>query len=345
MIGLTVTPAEAEAIIEHRQRQLRPARPPRRPPGQRPRAVVIGGQAGAAKSTIQQLLQAALGKDTTASYDFDDNALAHPRYDQLMRSGKLDRHRDVLESLPPHLGRLCLEALTTRDPQYDVVASTSLAWEADAKNWADGFARQNYRVSVVYVATNDANSLLSVAERYQRAKDDTGIGRWVAQRLHDAAYHGVPETAHKLESEAYVDDIYVVDRDGNVLFENHRQADGTMEKPPGARQAINDERNRPPTPAEMAQFLQTLEFLQGHEPALEEPVAAMASEALTRAAARPRPEQLQRDAVPIDARLAAVQHVAGSGVAAVSGITAPSGADGSRGQDRGRPDPRHTLGR
>jgi hypothetical protein len=250
-----------------------------------------------------------------------------------MRTGKLDIHRDIHESLPPSLHRRCLDHLRKGDPQYDVVASAPLDWEDGAKVWVDGFAQQNYRVSVVYVATNDANSLLSVADRYQRAKDETGVGRWVAPRLHDRAYHGVPDAAHALESQAYVDDIYVVDRDGNVLFENHRTDDGRMEHPPGAREAINAERNRPPTQAERAHFMQVLGPLQRHDPELEEPVADMVSEALHREAARPAPEEHQRDSSPedrIDGRLAALQHVTGSGVAPPSGISAPISSPAAR---------------
>ncbi|WP_433160446.1 zeta toxin family protein [Kribbella sp. CA-247076] len=318
MTELALTPAEAAAVVAQRLAELTPLRSPDRSPGVRPTAVLIGGQPGAGKSTTQDLVQRALGAETTASYDFDDHAVAHPRYRALLGERGIDAHRDVHESLPPELHRRCLEHLTRGETQYDVVASAPLSWEEGAKPWIDHFADDGYRVAVVYVATNDANSLLGVANRYQQSVDDQGIGRWVAPRLHDSAYRGVPDTAHALESQAYVDDVYVVNRDGNVLYENHRKADGTMERPPGAREAIIAERNRPPTPAEREHFREVAMSLLRHEPNLAEPVRDVVSEAMTREVARAAPEQ--HDRVPsaedrIDHQVAALRHVTGSGIA------------------------------
>lgn len=114
-----------------------------------------------------------------------------------------------------------------------------------------------YRIAVVYIATNEANSLLGMADRYQRAKDTVGYGRWLEPELHNRAYAGMPDAAHALELQGRVDDIYVVDRDGNVLYENHRADDGVMPPPYQARETILAERNRPPTPAEQQRFLAT----------------------------------------------------------------------------------------
>jgi hypothetical protein len=340
MTGLTLTPAESELVIAQRLAEITPPRRPQRPPGVRPLAVLIGAQPGAGKSTTQDLVQRALGADSTASYDFDDNAAAHPRYREILRNGGLDAHRDVHESLPPDLHRRCLDHLRTGETQYDVVASAPLSWDEGAKPWVDGFANEGYRVAVVYVATNDANSLLGVVNRYQEAVDDNGIGRWVAPRLHDSAYRGAPDAAHALESQAYVDDIYVVDRDGNVLFENHRGDDGTMEHPPGAREAIIAERNRPPTPAEREQFTKVAIPLLRHDPESAEPVRDAVSEAVQREAARPAPQDHGRESTPeqrIDQRLADLQRITGSGVAPPHLITPPRPSDAARSGQRRRP--------
>lgn len=339
MTDLTLSPAESEAVIAQRLAELTPPRRPQRAPGVRPVAVLIGAQPGAGKSTTQDLVQRALGADTTASYDFDDNAAAHPRYRAILRKGRIDAHRDVHESLPPELHRRCLDHLRKGETQYDVVASAPLSWEQGAKTWVDGFAGEGYRVAVVYVATNDANSLLGVANRYQESVDAQGIGRWVEPRLHDQAYRGVPDAAHALESQAYVDDVYVVDRDGNVLYENHRREDGTMEHAPCAREAIIAERNRPPTPAERDHFRQVAMGLRRHDPELPEPVWDAVSEAMQREVARAAPEEHHREGSTgnrIDARLAAVQRVAGAGIAPASGISAPNESDGARGPRGGR---------
>ncbi|MGZ0152352.1 zeta toxin family protein [Kribbella sp. WER1] len=348
MNDLALTPAEGDAVTARRIEQITPPSRPSRLPGIRALAVLVAGQPGAGKSTTQELVQRALGAETTATYDFDDNAKAHPRYRAILSKGKLDAHRDVHESLPPDLHKRCMDHLTRGESQYDVVASAPMSWEQGAKQWVDGFADEGYRVAVVYVATNDANSLLSVADRYQQAVDDNGIGRWVDPRLHDQAYRGAPDAAHALESQAYVDDIYVVDRDGNVLFENHRLPDGTMEREPGARQAILDERERPPTPAEIDHFRRTAVGLLRHEPDLAEPVRDVVSEAMQRQVARAAPADHGRPVVPenrIDARLANTHRVASTGIAPAQGSAAPSRDDSSRPTTPPRSSPNQTLDR
>jgi hypothetical protein len=349
MSALDLTAAEGAELTARRLAQLTPRSAPVRAPGVRPLAVLIGGQPGAGKSTTQRLVHRALGADTAANYDFDDNAVLHPRYEEILRNGRIDAHRDVHEHLPAELHRRCLDQLTKGETQYDVVASAPLSWDEGAKPWVDGFANDGCRVAVVYVATNDANSLLGVANRYQKAVDTDGIGRWVEPRLHDQAYRGAPDAAHALESQAYVDDIYVVDRDGNVLFENHRLADGTMEREPGARQAILDERERPPTPAERDAFRKTAMGLLRHEPEVADPVRDAVSEAMQREVARAAPAEHGRSPGPgIDAQLAVAQRTATAGVAPLRGNTGLGNTglgDGGRGARGPQSGPGRTLDR
>lgn len=333
--------AEAEAVIARRLAQVTPPGRPQRAPGVRPVVILIGGQPGAGKTTIQDGLQTALGADRTAVYDLDDDLPAHPRHDAIMRAHGIGGNRIVDENLPLNLDRRCLDHLRAGRTQYDVIASAPMQSEDGTKLWADGFRDKGYRVAVVYVATNEANSLLGLANRYQQARDDTGIGRWVQPRLHDRAYSSVPETAHALESDAYVDDIYVVDRDGRVLFENHRGPDGTMQRPPGARDAIVAERNRPPTPAERATFLATARSLRDRAPGrppLEEAVDDAVRDAMRREANRGGPQDSGREAPTshrLDQRMADLHRITGAGLAPAGSITAPAAGSVPSHPDRG----------
>jgi hypothetical protein len=250
-----------------------------------------------------------------------------------MRAHGIEGNRIVDESLPPDLRRRCLDHLRAGESQYDVVASAPLQSEDAAKQWVDGFRDAGYRVAVVYVATNEANSLLGVANRYQQARDDTGTGRWVQPGHHDHAYRRVPDAAHALESQGYVDDIYVVDRNGQVLFENHRGPDGIMQNPPGARAAIVAERNRPPTPAERDQFLATARPLRQRDPAqppLEEAVDDAVRDAMRREAQRGGPEPSPSPPPNLlDQNLADLQRITGSGIAPAHAITPPTSSTSS----------------
>jgi hypothetical protein len=324
MFRLTLTAREAEAVIAQRLAEITPLWSPVRPPGVRPLVVLIGGTPGSGKSTLQWLLQESLGKDSVAVYDFDDDVTAHPRYDAIMRSWGVRGAREIAEHLPPELRLRCLQRLSRDDPRYDVIASAPLHREFLAKGWVDDFRRPDYRVALMYVVTHQANSGLGRAVRYQQALDDTGTARWVDPALAVNADGLFPDTAQRLESTAYVDDLYVVDRDGYVVYENHRGADGLMPEPWLVKEAILAERNRPPTPAEHEQFLATaVPLLERRDlvTVVRDEVRVAQQQHDERPAPRPRELLLPGR---VDQRVLELRRITGSGLAAPSAITPPS---------------------
>jgi hypothetical protein len=289
-----LTPEEIQQVYVDRFEQLVPPSPPDRAPGERPCLFLVGGQPAAGKSTAQRRLHAALGRDDVALYDGDDNYTVHPRYEAIIRQWGRQAHALVMAAMPKDLHQRCLDLLRAGDPQYDVVASHPLAkWEF-TKRWPDGFRPHGYRISVVYLATNNSNSLLGAVDRYQNDLDNRGGGRWYDPQLHDDMDAVLPDTAHRLESEGLVDDIYVVTRDGYVLYENHLDGDGNWEREPASREAIVAGRDRPPTPEEREYFERTANrLLNGRDPALpplEDEVRRTLEGAERREHARPQPE-------------------------------------------------------
>src|SRR5689334_18662442 len=191
-VSADLTVAERERAFADRLAQLTPRNPPNRAPGVQPRAMLLGGQPAAGKTTTQRLVHAALGPDHVASYDGDANAAVHPRYDALRREYVLETHDMARKALDngdtTELPWASMKHLREGEPQYDVLASHPLAREEWAKQWVNGFKEQGYRVSVAYVATNHANSTIGLAERYQNGVDNEGGGRWLDPDLHDKFY-------------------------------------------------------------------------------------------------------------------------------------------------------------
>lgn len=273
---------DAETLRNHNDRiaDLTPPREPQRTSSEKPQAYIIGGQPAAGKSTTQERIFRSLPRGTVASYDGDDNATIHPQYEELMRAHGKDGQDVVSKQLSDadhsyhgeYMKHLRGE---NGGPQYDVIASHPLGREDWADGWVDGFADQGYETSVVFVSTHESNSRLGIAHRYQEQRDDPdwGYGRWVDPNLHDQFYSNGPDVAHHLEENARADHIYVVNRDGQLLHENHRKPDGTMENGAGARDAIIAERNRTPTAQEEERFNRTVEYMRSTDPRIHpEPV-------------------------------------------------------------------------
>lgn len=343
---LELTPREVERLIAYRKAEITPRQHPNRPPGARPTVVLIGGTPGTGKTTLQWQIQQALGSDSLAVYDFDDDSAAHPRFDPIMRTLGLRGHQAVTEHLPRNLRFRLLTHLRAGDPQYDLVASAPLHREVLVRGWADDFAQVKYRVVVAYAVTNPANSMLGRADRFQRAYDDTGIGRWVDPVVARRPDGLIPDTAHFIESTAYVDDLYVVDRNGFVLYENHRGADGRMPGPWEAKKAILDEFDRPATPAEHELFVATAEPLLARRGELLRPVAEVVERAWELHTLRPSPVPDGRQPLPqLGQRLADLHRLTGAGIASARSIGAPATDAGRRGEARSRPSPDRTPDR
>jgi predicted ABC-type ATPase len=314
-----LTRREAQAVLDHRLAEITPLLPPPlRPPGVRPLSVMIGGTPGTGKTTIQWLIQQSLGASVVAVYDLDDDLAAHPRYDAIMRSHGLRAAEIVSKGLPSDLRHQCLDHL--RGLQYDVITSAPFHEEGSTKTWAHPFRRAGYRNVLVYVVTNEANSALGRADRYVRALDDVGYGRWVDPDLCVRADAWIPDTADAIEAASFVDDLYVVDRFGYVLYENHRGDDARMGRPFLAKATILAERNRPPTPEEHQQFLTVVHPLLERTDTLAEPVTDLIQVAINKHIERPAPQPLTRE-LRLDDSLLDLRRITADGVASPQVIT------------------------
>ncbi|WP_405160064.1 zeta toxin family protein [Nocardia sp. NBC_01499] len=269
------------ALIEQakneRIRNLIPPEAPVRAEGERPQFIVIAGQQGAGKTTTQERLVAALGDRSVAAYDGDDNAKIHPRYADIMRANGISGVDAVGREMPKghHQEYLANLRGDTGLPKYDVIASHPFGRKDWADAWIDGFRDRGYETTAVFVATHESDSMLGIAQRYQRDRDNPGLGygRWVDPKLHYETYENNPAVAHYLEAAGKVDNIYIVDRNGEVLHENHRNADGSLERTPAAAQAMRTERNRKPTPDQTKRFNDQVAYLRSTDRSVrQEPV-------------------------------------------------------------------------
>lgn len=209
------------------------------PAREHPRVLLFGGQPGSGKTTLQRLVLPVL-PEGTVSYDGDDLLRLAPDYEWAMTADD----RSASHSLARQVGGLHELAMGhLRQARVDVVCSHPLGRADWAASWVQGFRDAGYRTEAAFVATHTSNSRFAIADRHTRARAHQGFGRWMPEPHHDLSYLGVPNTVEFLETHRLVDSLYVLSRDGEVLYANHLEG-GDWRTEPFGRIALEAERGR-----------------------------------------------------------------------------------------------------
>ncbi|TQN33005.1 zeta toxin [Haloactinospora alba] len=271
------------ALARIRAQRIADVTPGADPSGEsRPRIVIVGGQQGSGKTSVQKQVFAAMPRGSVF-YDGDDTATLHPDYAAVMRADDVTGHGIIAETLPVHTA--CMEHV--RAHGFSLAASHPLGRVEWARAWVDGFRAAGCHVTAALLAVPSAASLLGAADRYQRSRDQQGFGRWVRTEQHDESYAGLSDVAHDLETGGHVDALYVLSRSGAVTHANQLGGDGRMRGAAGVARALAAERERARTAAEVRDFSARLAGLRdtaAHAASVPEWVLEAAADAEERAA-------------------------------------------------------------
>ncbi|MFZ3573737.1 zeta toxin family protein [Streptomyces sp. BH097] len=222
-------------------------------PQRRPVAVVVAGQPGAGKTTLADLLHAALdrrGGAVRVSRDLYKSA--HDAYPELLAADVRTAGSRVRPDTQAWQ-RAVEEA--ARQGRFDVVVESALADPDEFREQATALRAAGYRIEVVALAIPEAVSQLGVLDRYLRAADENR--RFVAWENHDTCAAGMLRTLDVIEREQLADRICVVRRGAVPLYDNER-TDGAWQRAPRAVQVVADERARPWDAQETAVFRREL---------------------------------------------------------------------------------------
>ncbi|MGW5386938.1 zeta toxin family protein [Nocardia sp. NPDC003963] len=123
------------------------------------------------------------------------------------------------------------------------------------------FQRHTYRSVVDAIAVPRAESEASVLTRFLRERLRDGTGRYVPVAAQHTCLQGSADLIRALESDrppVAVDELRVRSR-SEILFDNHRMAQGEWTEPPAGWDALQTERDRPPTPDEVYAHFERIE--------------------------------------------------------------------------------------
>nr|WP_272944597.1 zeta toxin family protein [Kribbella catacumbae] len=217
---------------------------------EKPRALLLGGQTGAGKSVMTGVLTADPHWRQAAGFGSDTLRVHHPDYQRLLAT---DADTACFYTDPDARAWVGDALDHCVDQRFSVVFDSTMSRQAAAEGFAERFHGAGYRIDAAFVAAPAALSKLGVVARYLDSVEVSGSGRFSPN--HDETYDGVLEVARWIDRTAPFDTVAVYRRNGDLLYSNSVDEQGNWVNPPGLRQAIEDERNRPWSAEESDRFL------------------------------------------------------------------------------------------
>lgn len=168
------------------------------------KAIVLGGQTGAGKSGLVNMIFREARKASQGIFLIDDDQFRkfYPRYEEIM--AECPEYSTILTAIGSG-------PVTPKIMKYASDNGLNFIFDGTMKNpriletakkWKD------YDVSYKVMATSRIESLISIFERNAYLRQN-GFGRPISVKVHDETYNGIEDTIRKLEREQQNADIEI----------------------------------------------------------------------------------------------------------------------------------------
>lgn len=258
-------------------------------PQDQPVALYVMGAPGAGKTRAARVLRRALRGRRPTRIEGGTFKAMHPDYRQLLE----EQPRTASSRIRADYRAWQEQAEAyVRERRGDLLIEIAPDSVGHFLEGARRHHRAGYRVELAVLGVRAADSRLGIATRCAEVARLGGTPRFASAAGHDVSFTAVAGAVRAAEAQTgIVDRISVIRRDLSALYRNERTPGGAWERPARAGQALEEERRRPYTPAEAAQFLATLRLVRSELPHYRSDLAEIAALArvLMPAHLQPRP--------------------------------------------------------
>ncbi len=235
-------------------------------PSDTPTMLAVGGQPGAGKSNAIKGIEAEFaGRGGLLVVDLDALRENYTGYRSLMRADDKAAAQYTYDDARIWAQKLEDYAKANR---HNVLVESLMTSPDGVGGWLQDYRAVGYRTEAHVVAVNERSSLQGIVQRYegQKAESLDNVGRTVPRQVHDLAYDRVRDTFDRIETDKLSDRVVVHGRNGQVLSDNHLQANGQWEHAPGsARAAIEAERGRSLSPTQWRDHILIYDDIQANQ--------------------------------------------------------------------------------
>ena len=184
-----------------------------------PKAFLLGGQPGAGKSALENMINI---EDEYVSISGDDYRKFHPLYDKLNKIYGKDASKYTQKWSGEMVEHLLKEA---RKEKWNVILEGTLRKAELPIREAKDFKENGYSVELYVVAVKPEKSYLATLQRYEEMIVRCRIPRMTPKEHHDLVVNDIGNNLETIYNSKAFDNIKLFDRENNLLYNYKKSPD------------------------------------------------------------------------------------------------------------------------
>ena len=218
-------------------------------PTENPKVVLLGGQPGAGKSGLENMVNI---KKNYVSISGDDYREYHPRFKEI----NLEYGREASKYTQQWAAEITEKLIKElRKEKYNLIIEGTLRTAELPLKEANAFKKAGYKVELNVVIVKPEKSRLGTLERYEAMLKQGKVPRMTPKEHHDLVVNNIGNNLEIIYNSKSFDNIKLFDRENNLLY-NYKESPNVNPK-----DILNKEFNRVWKKGEIEEFKEKWENL------------------------------------------------------------------------------------
>ena len=218
-------------------------------PTENPKVVLLGGQPGAGKSGLENMVNI---KKNYVSISGDDYREYHPRFKEI----NLEYGREASKYTQQWAAEITEKLIKElRKEKYNLIIEGTLRTAELPLKEANAFKKAGYKVELNVVIVKPEKSRLGTLERYEAMLKQGKVPRMTPKEHHDLVVNNIGNNLEIIYNSKAFDNIKLFDRENNLLY-NYKESPNVNPK-----DILNKEFNRVWKKGEIEEFKEKWENL------------------------------------------------------------------------------------
>ena len=192
-------------------------------PTENPKVTLLGGQPGAGKSGLENLINI---KKNYVSISGDDYREYHPRFKEI----NLEHGREASKYTQQWAAEITEKLIRElRKEKYNLIIEGTLRTAELPLKEANAFKKAGYEVELNVVVVKPEKSRLGTLERYEAMLKQNKVPRMTPKEHHDLVVNSIGNNLEIIYNSKVFDNIKLFDRENNLLY-NYKESPGINPK-------------------------------------------------------------------------------------------------------------------